>query len=263
MKDTMTCTEFEALLPRLLDEELEMPAAARRHIDDCDACRSLFADLGAIRSQAANLPALQPNRDLWNGIEERIQSPVVPLATGAGRGRGQLSWRAAGIAAAALIGLTSAITYRVARRFDSTATQQLATVPSAPLDRPETAPTTVVAATNTQRPMPTPSVKKSPASRELPGSPRVTLTSAAIGGTVAYDREIARLRAILDSGRTRLDPATVALLERNLTVIDSAIVQCRRALVQDPASEFLIESLNNSYQTKVKLLRIAAAASKG
>jgi hypothetical protein len=33
--------------------------------------------------------------------------------------------------------------------------------------------------------------------------------------------------------------------------------------VQDPASEFLIESLNNSYQTKVKLLRIAAAASKG
>jgi hypothetical protein len=188
---------------------------------------------------------------------------VVRLSAGAARSRGELPWRAAGIAAAALIAVTSAITYQVARQTDATSTTQVAMVPHTPLAPPDTAQATVVAATTIQRSAPTPSVTRSPTSREMPGSPRVTLTSAAIGGTVAYDREIARLRAILDSGRTRLDPATVALLERNLTVIDSAIVQCRRALVQDPASEFLIESLNNSYQTKVKLLRIAAAASKG
>jgi hypothetical protein len=262
MKDTMTCTEFEALLPRLLDDELELPATARQHLDDCEACRTLLADLTTIRSQAANLPVLQPSRDLWDGIEERIQAPVVRLSAAA-RGRGQLSWRGAGIAAAALIAVTSAITYKVARQTDTTPTTQVAMVPRTPLDAPDTARATVVAATTIQRSAPTPSVKRSPTSREMHGSPRVTLASEAIGGTIAYDREIARLRAILDSGRTRLDPATVAILERNLSVIDSAIVQCRRALVQDPASEFLIESLNNSYQTKVKLLRIAAAASKG
>jgi hypothetical protein len=75
-----------------------------------------------------------------------------------------------------------------------------------------------------------------------------------------YDREISRLRAIVDSGRTRLDPATVALLDRNLRIIDTAIAQCNQALQHDSTSTFLIESLNNVYQTKVKLLRLAAAA---
>jgi hypothetical protein len=77
---------------------------------------------------------------------------------------------------------------------------------------------------------------------------------------VVYDREIGRLRAIVDSGRARLDPATVALLDRNLRIIDTAIAQCTRALRSDSTSTFLIESLNNVYQTKVKLLRLAAAA---
>jgi hypothetical protein len=75
-----------------------------------------------------------------------------------------------------------------------------------------------------------------------------------------YDREINRLRAIVDSGRHKLDPATVALLDRNLRIIDTAIEQCNTALQRDSSSTFLIESLNNAYQTKVKLLRIAAAA---
>ena len=77
---------------------------------------------------------------------------------------------------------------------------------------------------------------------------------------VVYDREIGRLRAIVDSGRHKLDPATVAILDRNLRVIDLAIEQCNEALARDSSSTFLIESLNNAYQTKVKLLRIAAAA---
>src|SRR5262249_8529598 len=71
-----------------------------------------------------------------------------------------------------------------------------------------------------------------------------------------YDREITRLRAIVDSGRNKLDPATSALLDRNLRIIDTAIEQCNQALLRDSTSTFLIESLNNVYQTKVKLLRL-------
>jgi hypothetical protein len=67
---------------------------------------------------------------------------------------------------------------------------------------------------------------------------------------------------VLDSGRSRLDPATVAILERNLVVIDSSIAQCRAALQKDPSSSFLIQSLTSAYRTKVRLLRVAAQATK-
>jgi hypothetical protein len=74
-----------------------------------------------------------------------------------------------------------------------------------------------------------------------------------------YDREIARLRKLVDERRNQLDPATVAVIEKNLRVIDVAIIESRKAIARDPASRFLIESLNQSLDTKIELLRIAAA----
>jgi hypothetical protein len=253
MTNSMTCTEFEALLPALLDDESAMTPAAHEHLGRCAACQSLLSDLNAIRAEAGALPALVPQKDLWAGIEARIQAPVVSLATSGGRLHRRLSWRMAGLAAAALVVLTSAITYRIARQRAATPSTNVATAPAPAVTR-DSSPATIVATTN---PAPTTTRPSAPIS---PAPSRVVMTSRS---AVAYDQEVARLRAVLDSGRTRLDPATVALLERNLTVIDSAIVQCQRALVKDPASKFLIESLNSSYQTKVKLLRMAAAASKG
>jgi hypothetical protein len=256
MTNSMTCTEFEALLTELLDDESAMTPAARAHLGRCAACQSLLSDLTAIRAQAGALPALQPERDLWAGIEARIEAPVVPLAVTGGRLRGQLSWRMAGLAAAALVVLTSAITYQITRPHGPNPTDVATARPRA--NTRDSSPTTVVVSTDAG------STGARPSSATSPAPSRIVMTTGSpVGATVAYDREVARLRAILDSGRTRLDPATVALLERNLTVIDSAIVQCQRALLKDPASAFLIESRNNSYQTKVKLLRIAAAASKG
>jgi len=41
-------------------------------------------------------------------------------------------------------------------------------------------------------------------------------------------------------------------------VIDDAIAQCKAALKKDPASRFLMESLNNAMDDKVQLLRTAA-----
>jgi hypothetical protein len=258
MTNAMTCQQFEELIPRLLDGDVEMSADMRAHASACTRCQSLLADLKTIQAGAATLPALEPQRDLWSGIAARIAAPVVSL-TGEHRSRSerrQISWRAAAIAAAILVAVTTMITYRVAQRAQPAPTlisglpgetMPVALAPVRVPDRPSTA-TTVA---NTP-----PRVTRSPA----PSPARVVLASNTTA-KVEYDREIMKLRAIVDSGRTRLDPATVALLERNLRVIDSAIVQCRDALAKDPASSFLIESLNNAYQTKVKLLRIAAAAS--
>ena len=76
--------------------------------------------------------------------------------------------------------------------------------------------------------------------------------------TLTFDREIARLRTILQQRRAQIDPVTISIIERNLKVIDDAIAQCRAALAKDPASRFLMESLNNALETKVELMRTAA-----
>ena len=73
-----------------------------------------------------------------------------------------------------------------------------------------------------------------------------------------YDREITRLRTIVDQRRGTLDSTTVAVLEKNLRIIDDAILQCRRALESDPSSTYLNDSLNEALDNKVQLLRAAA-----
>ena len=74
-----------------------------------------------------------------------------------------------------------------------------------------------------------------------------------------YDLEITRLREIVRQRTNQLDPATVDVLEKNLKVIDDAIVQCKDALRSDPGSRFLFESLNDALESKVLLLRKAAS----
>ena len=48
------------------------------------------------------------------------------------------------------------------------------------------------------------------------------------------------------------------MIEKNLLVIDTAIAECKKAIARDPASAFLIESLNQSLRTKMELMRTAA-----
>jgi len=73
-----------------------------------------------------------------------------------------------------------------------------------------------------------------------------------------YDREIDKLRHIVKTRRSQLDPKTVTVLEQSIAVIDSAIAQSRAALKADPASGYLAKELNQSLEKKVELLRTAA-----
>jgi hypothetical protein len=72
-----------------------------------------------------------------------------------------------------------------------------------------------------------------------------------------YGGEIAGLLVIFKQKEPQLDTATVAVLAKNLKIIDDAIAQCRLALRKDPASRFLMQSLNDALDTKVQLLRTA------
>ena len=264
---SMTCGQFEDILPQLLDDDaLAVPPAARLHLEGCVACKTLYEDLTSLRTTAASLPPITPSRDLWAGIEARIRTPVLPLVEGmeVRRPRRQISLRTAAIAAGALAIINAGVGYTLMNRAPAPAASAEPAVPA-----PAAMRTAVHQEPMMAVPLPVP-MAPAPARRSTfvlaangadqgPDQPQQQPRRREAAKLV-YDREINRLRAIVDSGRHRLDPATSALLDRNLRIIDTAIEQCNEALSRDSSSTFLLETLNNAYLTKVRLLRIAAAA---
>jgi hypothetical protein len=72
-----------------------------------------------------------------------------------------------------------------------------------------------------------------------------------------YESAAADLDRTLAAERTRLEPATVALLQRNLGVIDAAIRESRDALARDPGNAELRGLVASAARAKVELLRWA------
>ena len=70
-----------------------------------------------------------------------------------------------------------------------------------------------------------------------------------------FDRTARGLGLIFAAERERLRPETVALLERNLAIIDAAIAESRAALARDPASVELRGLFAAAARQKVELLR--------
>jgi hypothetical protein len=82
--------------------------------------------------------------------------------------------------------------------------------------------------------------------------------SATTPASAVYDREVELLRQVIEQRRGALDPATIAIVEQNLTLIDRAIAESRDALRRDPASSLLSRQLDLALEKKVQLLRRAA-----
>lgn len=69
----MSCAEFQAQLPDLIGSGAD--AKAHPHIQSCDLCRALLADLETIAEAARQLfPVVDPPDDLWSQIESAIKS---------------------------------------------------------------------------------------------------------------------------------------------------------------------------------------------
>jgi hypothetical protein len=213
---SLTCDEFDALLPDLMEDALDQTARANAeaHMAECARCRGLFVDLHEIRSDAARLPELKPSHDLWDGIAARIEPPVVALQPA------NAAWwqRPSRLAAAAvlLIAATATVTWNVAR---------LNTAPPADSVQLESVDAGDISIT--------------PVSRV----------------EAAYDPEIAELRAILAQRPRALDTATARVLDENLRIIDDAIARSRAALASAPANAFLAQQLARAYDKKLHTLR--------
>jgi len=242
-----TCDEFDAALSDYLEGTLDPAARAtlESHAAGCDRCRALLADVSAITTAAAALPDLEPSRDLWPGIVDRIAAPVVTLPVAGGR-TAQRSyvrpWYLAPVplaaAAAVLIAATVGLTLLTTR-----------TNPAG----------TSVVASN-------PAHTAAPSADSLPAipapAPRVKNVSGTKPNAVPvqqiYASEIAELDSIVRDRRSQLDTGTVAVIEKNLKIIDAAIAQSRAALARDPNSGFLHNQLNDALNQKIALLRTVA-----
>jgi len=79
-------------------------------------------------------------------------------------------------------------------------------------------------------------------------------------GVVAadYQRATAELARTLAAERHRLRPETVALVERNLALIDAALGEARAALAEDPGNADLQRLVATAARQKVELLQWAA-----
>ncbi len=269
----LTCAECDELLLEYFEGDLDNArrSMVEAHASSCARCQGLIRDVTGITEAAAALPVLEPSRDLWKGIEQRIEPAVVPISY---RREGiHLSRRVIGLAAAALIVVSSSVTYVATKKRP----QRVVTNPSvfAPVPNEidsKPAPTLEAAPPAPETPTPEPTappareVKPAPKARpsvggSAPAASRNTALAANKTRTAAEATlapEIAQLQDVLKQRRNQLDPSTIKVVEDNLALIDAAVKQARAALERDPASGFLTERLDNALQKKVELLRTVA-----
>lgn len=212
-------------LSEYLDRELA-PADVRMleaHLTNCAKCQAVLADLRRVVGHAHALDDRPPVTDLWPGIAESIGT-ASPRAARAARRRFAFSVPQL-LAASLVLMIVSGGTVWYGTRHAGASS----------------------------------SVDQIPSTIPAIGSP-VAWTNDA-----PYATAIAQLDSALDEGRKagRLDTTTIRVLEHNLTIIDSAIAQARRALLADPGSAYLNAHLAETMQRKLQLLRGAASFAAG
>jgi hypothetical protein len=223
----MDTDAFTERLSAYIDDELDLPdrAAVDAHLGGCLACRTTLAELRAVVARAASLEDSAPGRDLWAGIAARLVRPANRASAGVRLRRllssRRFSFTLPQLAAAslALMVLSGSLVW-IARSGDPRADFQ-------PVGAHNAVP-----------------------ARD-PGAMMDNFVDA------QYDRAIADLERKFERERTKLDPATIDVLEQNLRTIDLAIEEVRRALIADPGNVYLNTHLARARQGKLALLRIA------
>jgi hypothetical protein len=276
-ENRLTCADCDELFLDYFEGDLD--AATRTsidaHIGSCARCQGLVRDIAGIRNQASALQDIAPSKDLWQGIEARIQPAVVSIAPH--RQAFGLQRRMLVAAAAALVVVTSSVTYVTTSRVIGKGQRPVRVVenPRAvplPGETDEVGTSAVPGVDEGSSPSAT--VESAPAEAPVRAAepkatqrirqtePRTALVSKSTApmtaSEMALSSEIGQLQTLLRQKRTELDPATVQVVEDNLNLIDVAVKQARAALARDPASGFLTERLDNALQKKVELLRTVA-----
>lgn len=203
----------------------EQTAALEAHLAACPTCRAELAQLRALLEQAAALPAeLLPERDLWGGIAAQIEHRTNASSPSPSPRRDEE--RRGGVVSPPWHTRPRVLLLAAALLVGTTAVAtRLISPPVEPLAPLAQAPV---------EPLPLRAWEQ-----------EMTTASVALDHT-------------LEARKADLQPATIAIIEDNLRIIDSAIEDCRAALEQDPANTRMEGALLEAWQQRVDLLERAA-----
>jgi hypothetical protein len=222
----MTGDQWTARLSDYMDGDLGAAErdALDRHLAECAVCEQTLAELRRVTMRAGALADRPPERDLWPGIAGRIgvagEVAARALPVRARRALTLNLWQLA--AAAGVLLAIGAGTMWVTVWMRGPGGQPLAV-----------------------------------ATRPSVGAAPAGVTQFA--GSVAYANAVADLQRMLDANRSRLDTATVRVIEESLQTIDRAITRARAALAADPADAYLNAHLADTMRQKLELMRRAVA----
>lgn len=240
-------------LSEYLDGDLDAAdrAALEAHLQGCDDCRATLTELREVVSLAHHLEDRAPAHDLWTGIRDRIGTAAAAGLAAAPRG-GAIPFRrrpprrfaftipqlaAAGIA---LILMTGGAVWLLGTAPGAATVAAHEAGPPAPgsVDNGGVGTATHLAATG--------------------GAPAAPRFASHLAGA-PYDVAVADLQQALTAGREVLAPATIAVLEENMAIIDRAIAEATSALAEDPANIYLTNYLADTMKRKLELLRYTNA----
>ena len=214
------CERYLNAIQELVDGTLGpiRRAELELHLESCDACRALREDLQAIATAAQALEPRTPPDRVWRQVADRLR------AEGRVSGTGPTAARRHSVAilalAAALVLVVGSSLYFLKRQ--TPAAPAVASAPSAATPQP------------------------------APGNPAdATVVQAGDIATelAAVDKHF---QNVIEQASTR-DPATAAILKKNLLVMNDAIAESRKALEADPQNRSA--QLYENLKRKIRFLQ--------
>jgi hypothetical protein len=214
----MTCQELDERLDGWVDGELAAAAAAEveAHLASCPLCQERERRLRQVLAHAASLPrSVTPPRDLWPGIARRVERERSWSWASGG-------WSPWALAAAATVAVGLAAVLWSAR--------------------PPAAVRTV------EIPVATPEAR-------LAALPGVVADPVLAAAERQYEDAANALLEALQKRQAQLQPETLAVVRKNLEVIDRALAEVREELVRNPSNPELSRMLVATHRKKVDVLR--------
>lgn len=219
----MNCEHYREAILELVDGTLGpvRRAELQTHLDRCDDCRALLADLQKIRAAAGSLDPVAPPDHVWMQIAGRLRQDGRVAATAEPRTR---NLAVLALAATLLLAVGGSLYVLFPREGASVPQQQNAGTVS------------------------------------TPGNASGTDAVQSVGDEFRLAEQhlqagIAKLQEAAKADPDAIDPQTAATLQKNLAIIDTAIAESRAALNEEPQSAPARDSLFEALRQKVTLLQ--------
>ena len=218
----MQCEQFEQILEQQDTGPLPQPALS--HVDECEACRSLMADLGEINEVAMAMGAegIAPPERVWIALSNQLEAEGILRDSPQAPQRVKQGWWSAfqrPAFAGAFLGLilvgAAAISYM--QGTSQVAVQSQLSVPHE--------------------------------------------TSAVPSADSVFKEEVLTVGSDSIPGFQEQDAAVTASFRRNLGIVDNFIAMCEKDVREQPDNEMAREYLYGAYEQKAELLATATSRS--